>query len=60
MSVDANIAAASAWVDIPEAGEEQQQLVGKDAFNLAYEKVSQQACAFARTEGNQVADAFWS
>ena len=54
-SVDANVAAASAWMDIPEAGEEQQQLVGKGAFNLAYEKVSQNTHAWVRTQGNRVA-----
>jgi hypothetical protein len=37
---DPSIAAANAWVDVPEAGEEQQPLVGKAGFNLAYEKVS--------------------
>jgi hypothetical protein len=58
--VDANIAAASAWLDVPEAGEEQQQLVGKAAFNLAYEKVSQNARACSTTQGNGAAPAIWS
>ena len=52
-SLDANVAAASAWVDIPDAGEEEQQLVGKGAFNLAYEKVSRKRPCLLQGTGHE-------